>query len=153
MRGFIDIGLRRDTGIGRDNRISGKDRNQQGFTLVEMLVVIGIIVALAAVIVPLVIQFAGDGAEAAENAEWDAVQTSLDTMMADKEMTAVGASSASTRITDSLDWDAGSGTQTLAEYTRDANSNFCYQWATTGRLTAQFKLNADSSCSSTQTNP
>ncbi len=141
MRGFIDA------------RLGRRVRNQRGFTLVEMLVVIGIIVALAAVIVPLVIQFAGDGAEAAENAEWDAVQTSLDTMMADKEMTAVSASSASTRISDTLDWDSGSGTQTMAEYTRDPNTNFCYQWATTGRLTAQFKLNADNTCSTTQTNP
>ncbi len=141
MRGFVD------------NRLSRQVRNQRGFTLVEMLVVIGIIVALAAVIVPLVIQFAGDGAEAAENAEWDAVQTTIDTMMADKEMAAVGPSSVSTRITDTLDWDAGSGTQTMAEYTRDANTNFCYQWANTGRLTAQFKLNSDNTCSTTQTNP
>ena len=145
MRGFID------TRLGR--RLGRRVRNQQGFTLVEMLVVIGIIVALAAVIVPLVIQFAGDGAEAAENAEWDAVQTSIDTMMADKEMTTVGPSSASTRITDTLDWDAGSGTQTLSAYTRDPDTTFCYQWADTGMLTAQFKLNDDNSCSSTQTNP
>ncbi len=136
-----------------DNRLSRQVRNQRGFTLVEMLVVIGIIVALAAVIVPLVIQFAGDGAEAAENAEWDAVQTTVDTMMADQEMSAVSPQSTSLRISDTLDWDAGSGTQTLAEYTRDPNTNFCYQWANTGRLTAQFKLNADNSCSSTQTNP
>ena len=141
MRGFID------------KRLSRQVRYQRGFTLVEMLVVIGIIVALAAVIVPLVIQFAGDGAEAAENAEWDAVQTSIDTMMADKEMTKVDPKSASTRISDTFDWDAGSGTQTLASYTRDANSNFCYQWADTGRLTAQYKLNSDNTCSSTKTNP
>ena len=119
----------------------------------EMLVVIGIIVALAAVIVPLVIQFAGDGAEAAENAEWDAVQMSVDTMMADTEMTAVSPQSTSFRISDTLDWEAGSGTQTLAAYTRDPDTNFCYQWDDTGRLTAQFKLNADSTCSTTQTNP
>ena len=136
-----------------NQRISVQVRNQKGFTLVEMLVVIGIIVALAAVIVPLVIQFSGDGAQAAENAEWDAVQTSLDTMMADNEMTAVSSQSTSTRISDTLDWDAGSSTQTLAEYIRDASTNFCYQWASTGRLTAQFKLNSDNSCSSTHTKP
>ena len=141
MRGFID------------KRISRQVGNQQGFTLVEMLVVIGIIVALAAVIVPLVIQFAGDGAEAAENAEWDAVQTSVDTMMADKEMTAVSPQSTSLRISDTLDWDASTASQTLAEYTRDPNTNYCYQWASTGRLTAQYKLNSDNTCSTTKTNP
>ena len=118
MRGFIY------TRLGSDKRLSRQVSNQHGFNLVEMLVVIGIIVALAAVIVPLVIQFAGDGAEATENAEWDAVQTSIDTMMADKEMTKVGAQSTSKRISDTLDWDAGSGTQTLAAYTRDADTNF-----------------------------
>ena len=136
-----------------DTWLSRQFGYQRGFTLVTVLVVIGFIVALAAVIVPLVIQLADDGAEAAENAEWDAIQTSLDTMMADNEMTAVSASSASTRITDSLDWDAGAGTQTMAAYTREADTNFCYQWATTGRLIAQFKLNTDNSCSSSQTNP
>ena len=60
---------------------------------------------------------------------------------------------ASTHIIDSLDWDAGAGTQTMSAYTGDPNADFCYQWTTTGRLTAQFKLNTDNSCSSTQTNP
>ena len=105
MSGFMDTGLSRDTGLGRDRRIFRQVRNQQGFTLV------------------------------------------------DKEMTAVSASTASTRITDTLDWDAGPGTQTIAAYTREASTKFCYQWATTGRLTAQFMLNSDNSCSSTQTNP
>ena len=44
-----------------------------------MLVVIGNIVVLAAVMVPMVVQFSGQGAEAAENREWDTVQTIIDT--------------------------------------------------------------------------
>ena len=130
--------------------------SQRGFTLIEMLVVIGIIVALAAVIVPLVVQFAGDGAAAAQDAEWDAVQTSIDTMMADNNLTAVSPSTATTRITDTIDWDAGTGSQTLANYTRDPNTNYCYQWAASGRITFQYELNTATnpvSCSNTQTNP
>jgi len=71
MRGFTNMRLRGDT------RLSRQVGYQQGFTLVTIVVVIGFIVALAAVIVPWAIQLADDGAEAAKNAEWDAIQTSL----------------------------------------------------------------------------
>lgn len=64
---------------------------QQGFTLVELLIVVGIIVALAAVIVPNVTRFAGKGEEGASSAEKDTIQVAMDTMMADKGITAVTA--------------------------------------------------------------
>ena len=142
------------------NRLGRSVQDQRGFTLIEMVVVIGIIVALAAVIVPLVIQFSGSGAEAAEDAEWDAVQTSIDTMMADNEMFTVLASSAITRVSDTLDWkDPSSTTQTLAsytlaKYTRDADTNYCYTWLDSGRLTAQYKLDTSGATPvCTTTNP
>ena len=47
------------------NRLGRAGRYQKGFTLIEMLVVTGIIVALAAIIVPLVISFSSEGADAA----------------------------------------------------------------------------------------
>lgn len=72
--------------------------DQKGFTPIERFVV-SIIVALAAVIVPLVIQFSGRGDTGAANAEWDSIQSAIDTMMAD-----------------SFDFDAGSGTQNLSTY-------------------------------------
>ena len=87
-------------------RLGHRREDQQGFTLIELLVVIGIIVALAAVMVPMIIQFSGKGAEAAENREWDTVQTMIDTMMADHEMTSVTPSGGVIRISDSFDaWD------------------------------------------------
>ena len=86
------------------NRLRRSVQDHRGFTLIEMVVVIGIIVALAAVIVPLVVQFSGKGAEAAENAEWEAIQTVVDAMMTDNGMFTVLASSTSVRITDTLDF-------------------------------------------------
>ena len=53
----------------------------QGFTLVELLVTVGIIVALAAVIIPLMIQFANKGDEGSHAAESNTVQTAINTMM------------------------------------------------------------------------
>ncbi len=111
--------------------------SQKGYTLIELLVVVGIVVALAAVIVPLVVQFSGAGERAAEAAEWDAVQSAVDTMMADNQLSTVSASTNSTRITDNLDWDASLATVTLAAYTRDTITTYCYEWTATGRITAQ----------------
>ena len=145
------------------NRLGRSAEDQRGFTLIEMVVVIGIIVALAAVIVPLVIQFSGSGAEAAQDAEWDAVQTSIDTMMADNEMFTVAAGSTSVQITDSLNFkDTLDLTQTLAaydltKYTRDAITNLCYTWDSSGRLLFQYKLDTSGTapvCTTTApTNP
>ena len=111
--------------------------DQKGFTLIELLVVVGIIVALAAVIVPLVIQFSGRGDAGAASAEWDAIQSSIDTMMADTSMTTVTAGAAAAFITDSIDFDAGAGTQNLSTYLRDPSTSYCYTWAATGRMLTQ----------------
>ncbi len=112
-------------------------RGEDGFTLIEMVVVVGIIVALAAVIVPLVIQFAGQGDTGAASAEWDAVQSAVDTMMADNNLTTITAAAANAFVTDSFDFDAGAGTQTLASYTRDTTTAHCYTWAASGRILTQ----------------
>ncbi len=111
--------------------------SQKGFTLIELLVVVGIIVALAAVIVPLVIQFSGRGDTGAASAGWDAIQSAIDTMMADAPLTAVTAGASAAFITDSLDFDAGAGTQNLSTYVRDTTTTCCYTWATTGRILTQ----------------
>ena len=112
--------------------------DQEGFTLIELLVVVGIIVALAAVIVPLVIQFSGRGDVGAASAEWDAIQSAIDTMMTDKKMTTITVGAAPAKfITDSIDFDAGGGTQNLSTYLRDPTTNWCYTWADTGRILTQ----------------
>jgi len=115
-----------------------RSEDQKGFTLIELLVVVGIIVALAAVIVPLVIQFAGRGDVGAAAAEWDVIQSAIDTMMTDQTMLTVAAGAAPAKfITDSLDFDSGLGTQNLSTYLRDPATSYCYTWATSGRILTQ----------------
>ena len=74
-------------------------KGQSGFTLVELLVVVGIVVALAAVSIVSVTQFAGKGEEGATAAELDTVQAAMDTMMADKGEIIVTANDLSTSST------------------------------------------------------
>ena len=74
-------------------------------------------------------------------------------MMADNEMTTVLPSSTTvgTRITNTgTHFDS---TQTLVDYTRDVNTNYCYQWIDSGRITAQFEVDAAGACTTTQVNP
>ncbi len=116
------------------NLVGKVGRSERGFTLIEMLVVIGIIVALAAVIVPTVIKFTSEGETGAKNAEWDAVQASFDVMMADQKIALLTGDAVSKKVTDSLDLIGG---QTLSGYLRDASTTYCYTWDTSGKILAQ----------------
>ena len=71
-------------GVARSLRAS-----ESGFTLIEMLIVVGIIVALAAAIVPQVVQFGGKGEEGTKATELQTVQTAIDNAMAIAGITVV----------------------------------------------------------------
>ena len=62
-----------------------------GFTLVELLVVVGIIVALAAITIPMVTRFIGTGQMGAMVKETENVQGAMSIMMADQNITVVDA--------------------------------------------------------------
>jgi len=64
-------------------------KRQKGFTLIELLVVVGIMAALAAIVVPNVARFVGSGQSEGAAAEGDAVQASIDAAMADLGLTVV----------------------------------------------------------------
>ncbi len=112
-------------------------RVRRGFTLIELLVVVGIIVVLAAVVVPQVARFSDRGDQGASGAEWDAIQGAIETLMSDQELTTVAAGVTAAFITDSFDFDAGSGVRNLANYMRDTTTSYCYTWNATGQLLTQ----------------
>ena len=64
---------------------------EAGFSLMELIVAIGIIVAIAAVTIPLVTRFAGTGTSGAQTAELENVQTAIDTLVAEAAISSVDA--------------------------------------------------------------
>ncbi len=117
------------------SRIPG---GQKGFTLIEMIVVVGIIAVLAAVIVPNIGKFIGSGEQGAKNAEWESVQTAMNAMMAEQAITTVAAQGTGTNSTNG--WAAlptGTDSAFLAVYLQNATTVYFYCYDVTGQITAQ----------------
>ena len=135
------------------NRFSGVARDQKGFTLIEMLVVTGIIVVLAGIIVPLVISFSGEGEDAAQAGERETIQTSIQSMMVKHSLKTVTASLTTNTNGEQIN---STGTQfstatgiNLESFMDQASSKFCYKWGTDGRVIQQNDITTEGSCTST----
>ena len=109
-------------------------KRQEGFTLVELLVVVAIVVALAGASITSVIQFAGKGEEGAQAAEVDTVQAAMDTLMADNSIVAVTANDLTTLGNGVDDFSASPAEAALAAYVRDNPTTYFYCWDTTGKV-------------------
>ena len=117
-------------------------KGESGFTLVELLVVVGIIVALAAVIIPNVAQFAGKGETGAKAAEQENVQTAFDAMLADVGITVVTANTGA--ITPAInDFSATPVEGPLGTYLRSATTTYFYCWDTSALILLQQLAAAD----------
>ncbi len=111
-------------------------RSQAGFTLAELLVVVAIVVGLAAVILPNVGRFTGEGERGALATELASVQTALDAYAANPSNTF----NASTAWARTLQTGAGGANGvTLAGYLRlpngasDTVDRYCWDAAGSAR--------------------
>ena len=118
--------LRKSIGYGK--------RDESGFTLIEMLIVVGIIVALAAAIVPQVVQFGGKGEEGQKASELSTVQTAMDNMMASNNLTALTAEATARKDWETYPTDAGAEKLFTGAYLRVTSTEWGYCWNTTGKV-------------------
>jgi type IV pilus assembly protein PilA len=122
-------------------------KGQGGFTLIEMIVVVGIIAVLAAVIVPNIGKFIGSGEAGAMDAEQESVQTAMNAMMAEQSITSVTVSTAGSPGTNA--WSAlpvGAGTATLDGYLQSATTIYYYCYGADGQVVSQSKAGAVANC-------
>ena len=122
-------------------KVRGKSfKPEGGFTLIELLVVIGIIVALAAITIPLVTRFTETGKEGALEAERQTVQTAMNAMMAEQNITTVDANETIAAVRDFTAMPTEpSGVPAaadvyLAPYLKQTSTTYLFCWKANGEI-------------------
>jgi prepilin-type N-terminal cleavage/methylation domain-containing protein len=113
--------------------------SEAGFTLIEMLITVGIIVTLAVVVTPQLVNYIGYGKDSQMAREKISVSKGVRLMMVDKAVGYVNAE----ELTARNDWTAyptGPGNTTpISPYLTFEVSTYFYCWDSKGNVTAQYE--------------
>ena len=118
-----------------------------------MLVLVGIIVALAAIIVPLVIAFSGEGEKADREGERGTLQTAIQSMVVKHNLASVTASNDTTNTLGKTLTNTGTdfhATYNLKDFIDQSASKYCYKWDNKGRITYQYDIDGTNKACKTQ---
>lgn len=123
--------------------ISNLFKAQGAFTLIEMIVTVGIIAILAAVIVPNVVRYVGSGEQSAKDVERDHVEGAFELMLAENQATAVTPHDTSTASTATNVWTAlpvgGPDIMPLNGYLVSTSTVYYYCYDANGGVSEQFE--------------
>jgi prepilin-type N-terminal cleavage/methylation domain-containing protein len=108
-------------------------REERGFTLVELLIVVTILGILAAVVTTSLIGLTATAKTNACLEEARTVQTAVDALMAKNNITAVTAQAVATTTMTGV---IGGGEALSPNYLRQANTKGAYTWTAAGAVTA-----------------
>jgi len=106
--------------------------NENGFTLIEILIAVGILALLAGIAVPTVAVLLSNSEDKAEAGELSNIQAAVDSLMADQELEAVTAVATATKdMTNSF---PGSNPRLNPNYLRTATTRCSYTVTSDGTV-------------------
>ena len=125
------------------------ERSEHGFTLIEILIVIGILSILSTIIALTVLSFIGSGEEEANVVERHIVQEALIAAMSEGDGTYTASAIVSPGSTDwTRDMTVNLGTQchtNMADYLDESTSRYFYTWTVNGHI-VQCTADSPSDC-------